>query len=191
MAGISRAERLKAVARLLQERTVSSQRELVRALEEEGIRATQATLSRDLALLGAVRSRTPSGQVIYWLPREGLEGLPQIQLERMLRDFVVEVEVSGNLVVVKTPPAGAQPVAGAIDRASLRNVLGTVAGDDTLLVVCREGKAREVARELGWKGGSRRQARRRGSEGRGPESASRREGRENGRSLRSRLLGGA
>jgi transcriptional regulator of arginine metabolism len=128
------------VARLLAENAVTSQTQLVELLAAEGVEATQATVSRDLEDLGAVRVRMPGvdGQLyaIAELPKDQVA--PLEHLRRVLGEWVVDLAASGNLVVVRTPPGSAHVVASALDRTSVDGVLGTVAGDDTVLVVAAE-----------------------------------------------------
>ena len=136
-----KAERQRRIARLLEERRVTSQNELVGLLAALGQPATQATVSRDLEELGAVKVRR-NGRVVYALPSEPAVGLPGASpgdaLRRLLAGSVGGTEASGNLVVVHTPPGHAGMVASAIDSAPVDGVAGTVAGDDTILVVCRQ-----------------------------------------------------
>jgi transcriptional regulator of arginine metabolism len=121
---------------------IGSQSELVGLLEAEGVEATQATISRDLDELGIGKQRGADGRVLYALPEP-------LGLAQLLRTFVVSVDASGNLAVVSTPPGSAGVVASAIDRAALDGVLATVQGDDTVLVVAREGTTgRAVADRL-------------------------------------------
>jgi transcriptional regulator of arginine metabolism len=128
------------VAKLLAEHAVTSQTQLVELLAAEDVDATQATVSRDLEDLGAVRVRMPGvdGQVyaIAELPKDQVA--PLDHLRRVLGEWVVDLGVTGDLVVVRTPPGSAHVVASALDRTSLDGVLGTVAGDDTLLVIATE-----------------------------------------------------
>lgn len=131
------------IIRLLQERTVASQNELVTLLRAAGYPVTQATISRDLEELGAVKVRR-DGRVVYSLPPGGDPAPAGVALRRALSESVVAIESTGNLVVVKTPPGHAQMVAAAIDRGPIEGVVGTVAGDDTILVVCRMGVQAEV-----------------------------------------------
>ena len=136
------------IVQLLRERPVPSQRELARLLAAHGVRTTQATLSRDLEDLGAVKVRGSLGGMVYAIS-ESPGPPPRARLERMLAEFVLEVDHSGNLVVMKTPPGAAHAVGSALDAAALDQVLGTVAGDDTILVIAREGIAgRRLASEL-------------------------------------------
>ena len=136
-----KAERQRRIARLLEERRVTSQNELVGLLAALGQPATQATVSRDLEELGAVKVRR-NGRVVYALPSESAVGPPGASpgdaLRRLLAGSVGGTEASGNLVVVHTPPGHAGMVASAIDRARVEGVSGTIAGDDTILVVCRQ-----------------------------------------------------
>jgi transcriptional regulator of arginine metabolism len=148
---MAKPQRQHRVARILEQEAVTSQAQLVERLAAEGVLATQATVSRDLEDLGAVKVRVPGGETVYAIPDHAKDRIaPEEHLSRVLGDWVVEVAYSANLVVVRTPPGSAHVVGSAIDRAGLPGILGTVAGDDTLLVVASErtGGA-EVARRLG------------------------------------------
>ena len=117
---------------------MSSQHELVVLLAEEGHRVTQATVSRDLDALGAVKHRAGDEQARYSIPADAAAGRPGAATRRLaeaIAGFVEAIVASGNLVVMRTPPGAAHLVAGAIDHAGVAGVIGTVAGDDTLLVV--------------------------------------------------------
>ncbi len=117
---------------------MQSQDHLVELLTAEGVVTTQATASRDLDDLGAVKVPTGGGSV-YAIPELPSEQVaPHDHLRRVLGEWVVAVGNSGNLVVVNTPPGSAHVVGSAIDRSTVDGVLGTVAGDDTLLVVATE-----------------------------------------------------
>ncbi|CAA9430575.1 MAG: Arginine pathway regulatory protein ArgR, repressor of arg regulon [uncultured Quadrisphaera sp.] len=141
----TRAARHARIAELLERRPVRSQGELARALADEGVEVTQATLSRDLLELGATKVHTPQGR-LYALPAEGGDrspvaggaGLRDARLVRLAEELVVTAEASANLVVLRTPPGAAQFLASAIDRAVLPEVLGCVAGDDTVVLVTRD-----------------------------------------------------
>jgi transcriptional regulator of arginine metabolism len=135
----TKVSRQAAIARIIGQQAVSSQPLLVDLLAAEGIVATQATVSRDLEDLGAVKVRVPGGETVYALPElEPQRVAPHEQLRRVMGEWVAEVRVSANLVVVRTPPGCAHVVASALDRSGLPGVLGTVAGDDTMLVVADE-----------------------------------------------------
>ena len=139
MSTLGKPQRQHRILRILEEQPVASQGQLVQLLEAEGVVATQATVSRDLEELGAVKVRIPGGTMAYAIPDYTRDRAPSHDhLKRLMGDFVVEVAHSGNLVVLRTPPGSAHVVASAIDRGSLHDVLGTVAGDDTVLVVCKE-----------------------------------------------------
>ena len=125
------------IRRLIVERAVESQDQLVRLLARKGHRVTQATVSRDLAAVGVAKEATPGGGERYTLTDAGGAATPNGRLRHMLREFVVEIGHSRNMVVLKTPPGSAQAVASTLDRESPPAVLGTVAGDDTILVVTR------------------------------------------------------
>ena len=131
-------------------RHVTRQNDLVQQLVEDGFEVTQATVSRDLAEMGAVKKRSSDGLFGYTLPEAPvpLEGSNEI-VASVLAQFAHSITSTGNLVVIKTPPGAAQVVAGAVDQAAVGGVLGTVAGDDTLLVVVDEQVGGwRVAKEL-------------------------------------------
>jgi transcriptional regulator of arginine metabolism len=130
------AGRRRLIRKLLTEGQITSQSQLVELLEEEGYPVTQATVSRDLDALGALKIRDDNGAVRYSLT-PGTEQLSdaEIRLRRAVNDFVEEIAVSDNLVVLHTPPGAAHLVAGAVDRALVDGVLGTIAGDDTIVIV--------------------------------------------------------
>jgi len=150
MSTLGKPQRQHRILRLLEEQPVSSQAQLVQMLESEGIVATQATVSRDLEEIGAVKVRIPGGAMVYAVPDFTRERVPgDDHLKRLMGEFVVEVAHSANIVVLRTPPGSAHVVGSALDRASLADVLGTLAGDDTVLVVCTEGAGgAAVAAEL-------------------------------------------
>ncbi|HEX4866628.1 MAG TPA: arginine repressor [Acidimicrobiales bacterium] len=148
---LAKPQRQHRIARLLAERAVTSQAHLVELLAADGVQATQATVSRDLEDLGAIKVRIAGGESVYAIPELPAEQrAPEDHLRRVFGDWVVEVAHSGNLVVLRTPPGSAHVVGSALDRSGLPDVLGTVAGDDTLIVVVAEevgGAA--MARQLG------------------------------------------
>lgn len=128
------------VAKLLSQHAVASQEQVVALLADEGVTATQATVSRDLDDLGAIKVRAGAGETVYAIPELPKDQrAPEDHLRRTLGDWVVEVASSGNLVVLRTPPGTANVVGSALDRSGMPEVIGTVAGDDTLLVVVAEG----------------------------------------------------
>jgi transcriptional regulator of arginine metabolism len=137
-------ERREAVARILRSRSVGTQQELLEALRRAGFRATQATLSRDLARLGARRASRPGGS-FYELPEAG----PADELAA-LRGLVSAVTANGSLVVIRTHPGSAPAIARAIDLARVPEVLGTIAGDDTVFVAPADRvRPRRLAARLG------------------------------------------
>ena len=118
---------------------MTSQPQLLDLLAVEGIAATQATVSRDLEDLGAVKVRVPGGDTVYAIPEfEPNRIAPQDQLRRVMGEWVAEVRHAHHNVVIRTPPGCAHVVASALDRSGIAGVLGTVAGDDTLLVIADE-----------------------------------------------------
>ncbi len=135
-----RARRHARIAALLATRTVTSQAELRRLLADEGVEVTQPTLSKDLVELRAVRVRQADGAAAYAIPDEGVFDHPGAwaRLGRLCTELLVSAEASANLVVARTPPGAAQYLASALDKAAWTEVLGCVAGDDTVLVVTRD-----------------------------------------------------
>jgi transcriptional regulator of arginine metabolism len=139
----TRAGRQARIVELVTQRAVRSQSELATLLAAEGIEVTQATLSRDLDELGAVKLRgVDGGAPVYVIPEDGSPVRAvaggTARLARVLTELLVSADASANLAVLRTPPGAAHFVAGALDRAALVDVVGTVAGDDTILVVARE-----------------------------------------------------
>lgn len=143
MIAVSRVSRQARIVALLALTPVRSHKELATLLLSEGIEATQATLSRDLDELGAVKLRgVDGGAGVYVVPEDGspVRGVQggTDRLARMLSELLVSTDFSGNLAVLRTPPGAAQFLASALDRAALQDVVGTIAGDDTIMVVARE-----------------------------------------------------
>jgi transcriptional regulator of arginine metabolism len=136
---MTKNQRQHRVSKLLENHAVGSQAHLVELLRRDGIEATQTTVSRDLEELGAVKVRLPGGDTAYALPELPSRQLaPSEHLRRVLGEWAVEVAASGNLVVLRTPPGCAHVVGSALDRSGLPGVIGTVAGDDTVLVIVTE-----------------------------------------------------
>jgi transcriptional regulator of arginine metabolism len=133
---LGKTQRQHLVARLIESQAIANQQALVDQLAAEGVIATQATVSRDLEDLGAIKVRMPGGESAYAIPALPKEQrAPEDHLRRVFGDWVVEVATSDNLVVIRTPPGSAHVVASALDRSGLAGILGTVAGDDTILIV--------------------------------------------------------
>jgi transcriptional regulator of arginine metabolism len=188
---LTKTARQAQIAGILTQTRVRSQEDLAERLAERGVRVTQATLSRDLDELGAVRLRGPDGALVYALPDEpggpgsrpgglpgGLSTLlsgeggaaapqagtragaragdssaadrdPSGRLARIAAEFLLSAEASANLVVLRTPAGAAQFLASSVDHAAWFSILGTVAGDDTVLVITREPDGgSDVARAL-------------------------------------------
>jgi transcriptional regulator of arginine metabolism len=145
-----KAARQAALSALLRTRSMTGQAALQEALHAQGFDATQATVSRDLDELGAVKVRGDDGRLVYALPEPlAADGVDDAELRQVLALSLSAIVPSGNLVVVRTPPGHANLLASTLDRAGLPGLAGTVAGDDTVLLVCTErtpGKA--IARQL-------------------------------------------
>jgi transcriptional regulator of arginine metabolism len=145
----TKAARHALITTLLSRHPVHSQTELAGQLAEAGVSVTQATLSRDLVELRAVKIRTAGGALAYAIPAEGGDRSPQpapdaeylaARLARLCAELLVTADASGNLVVLRTPAGAAQFLASAIDHSVLPGVMGTIAGDDTVLVIARDDR---------------------------------------------------
>lgn len=135
------------IVELVGQHEVHSQGELAVLLAENGVRVTQATLSRDLVELDAVKVRASSGALVYAVPGEGGDRRPtapvdsqaaRARLARLCGELLVAADASANLVVLRTPPGAAQFLASAVDKADYADILGTIAGDDTVLLIGRD-----------------------------------------------------
>jgi len=132
-----REERLKAIKRAIAHHGIASQESLLTLLTADGYEVTQATLSRDLKALRVGKVSAPDGSYVYALPEES-----DRSRDELIRDFqrgYLSMESSGSLVVLKTLPGHAQATAWALDNLDLGGILGTVAGDDTILIILRQG----------------------------------------------------
>jgi transcriptional regulator of arginine metabolism len=143
----TKAARHALIRDVLEHHAVPSQARLAELLGDAGVRVTQATLSRDLDEVGATKVAGPDGALVYAVPGEGGDGSPvgavaegtaAARLARVASEVLVSADHSANLVVLRTPPGAAQFLASAIDHSVLPSVLGTVAGDDTVLLVTRD-----------------------------------------------------
>ncbi|MFZ2502167.1 MAG: arginine repressor [Nocardioides sp.] len=146
---LTKAARHQLIVSLITHHEVRSQGDLADLLSDRGVHVTQATLSRDLLELDAVKVRSKVGGLVYAVPSEGGDRSPTSgetnasvhRLARICAELLVSAESSGNIVILRTPPGAAQFLASALDRAELDDVLGTIAGDDTVMVVAAEPAA--------------------------------------------------
>jgi transcriptional regulator of arginine metabolism len=135
---MSKFDRQGAILRLVQQQSLATQEEVAEALRSQGFDAVQTTVSRDIAQLGLVKVRDTDGRLVYALP--GAADLDRLsELTSALRRWAVSLEPSDNILVITTPPGHANALARAIDGARLPDVIGTVAGDDTIMIVTRQG----------------------------------------------------
>jgi transcriptional regulator of arginine metabolism len=144
---MNRAQRERLILEIVSARRVQTQQELVRALQERGLRVTQATVSRDVKRLGLVKVPDAQGRYRYAPPQELRESAAPGAREKLVaafREFVTGVDWGEGLVLVKTLAGRANAVAAAIDEARMPEVAGTVAGDDTILVVVRRAESRDA-----------------------------------------------
>jgi transcriptional regulator of arginine metabolism len=143
-----KTRRLTAIRQIVEREPVHSQEELRRRLQTMGFDVTQATLSRDIKEIGLVK-RAADGAYQPAGTNHGAPSSPAaaaVALSRALGEFLLSVDVSQQLLVLKTGPGQAQLLALAIDRAQLSDVLGTIAGDDTILIICRDPRCAQSAR---------------------------------------------
>lgn len=141
---MTKAARQGLLLEIVRGRSIRTQEDLAAALARQGIEASQVTLSRDLRELGVVK--TPEG---YREPETIVAPTPEESLQRVLRTFVVSIQPAGNLVVVRTNAGAAGPVALALDRSGRDEIVGTIAGDDTIFVATEStGAAKGLARSL-------------------------------------------
>ncbi len=151
------ARRAQAIA-LIKAGLIHSQSDLVTQLKKAGFAVTQATASRDLEEIGAVRGRSASGESIYKISKSDDESISRTM--PVPSDLIISVEASGNLAVVRTPPGGAQLLASSLDHSGISEIIGTIAGDDTVLVVSRKATGgAQLAKELLAYGGIKRSGR--------------------------------
>jgi transcriptional regulator of arginine metabolism len=140
------ARRAKAIS-LIESGAVHSQSDLVTLLKKSGYAVTQATASRDLEEIGAVRARSKSGESIYQIPGSTDEALARVS--PMPSKLILSVDHSANLAVIHTPPGAAQFLASSLDHADLTGVIGTIAGDDTIILVSKKAAGgAQLAKEL-------------------------------------------
>lgn len=138
MSALSKGQRQRMIADWLRAHRVGSQEEVVARLSFAGVTATQATVSRDLDDLGAVKVRR-DGTIRYVMPDEVEPGYAAAKLDRLLAEWVDAILPAGNLLVLKTPPGSANLVANALDNAGVADIAGTIAGDDTIFVALANG----------------------------------------------------
>jgi transcriptional regulator of arginine metabolism len=143
---LTKTARQAKIISLLEQQQVRSQAELAELLAADGVQVNQGTLSRDLVEVGAVRVRGHGGHLVYAVPADGGDRTPHVgefatfegRLAKVCSEVMVSAEASANLVVLRTPPGAAQYFASAIDRVGWDAILGTIAGDDTILLITRE-----------------------------------------------------
>lgn len=160
---LKKTSRLVLIKQLISKHEISNQEDLVRLLSERGVKATQATVSRDLKQLNVAKGFTPSGHTCYVLPNEVFYRRPKAELSdevdarpsmdsvsSMLASRILSIDFSFNLAVIRTKPGYAGSVAYDIDEKNWSGILGSVAGDDTVLLILAEGVGRDmVVKELG------------------------------------------
>src|SRR5215213_10657677 len=154
-AALTKTARHAKIITLLEQHEVHSQNELAELLADDGVQVNQGTLSRDLVEIGALRIRGSDGHLVYAVPSEGGDRTPHVgefanfegRLARLCAEVLVSAEASATLVVLRTPPGAAQYFASAIDRVGSKAILGTIAGDDTILLITRSPSGGESIAE--------------------------------------------
>lgn len=143
---MNRRERQHAILELVRERALSTQAEVAAALREEGFDVVQTTVSRDIADLGLVKVRAPSGRLVY-APQGTTDADKLHALAAAMRRYALATEVAGNLVIVQTPSGYANALGQALDEANHPGIAGTLAGDNTIFVAARDGVPAHALRD--------------------------------------------
>jgi len=130
-------QRQKKIREIISQKQIQTQTELAAALRSAGFKVTQATVSRDIKELGLIKAPAEKNTVRYTLPGTFAPAQSDNRLKRLFKDSVISVDYSENLIVIKTLPGEAQGVASAVDRAGWPEIIGTVAGDDTILAIVK------------------------------------------------------
>lgn len=139
MAEVSRSARLSLLRGLLEQGRYASQQELSHALEEDGVKVSQSTLSKDLLALGAMRRRADDGSLVYALSDDAEpQGAALAKLARLCSEMLQTIRTTGNQIVLHTPPGAAQYFAATLDGVRMPGAIGTIAGDDTVLVIATD-----------------------------------------------------
>jgi len=139
--------RLEALRLIISSQQLGSQDELLSALQKEGFKLTQATLSRDLKQLKVAKAASMSGNYVYVLPNDTMYkriSTPKAAMEMLQTSGFLSINFSGNIGVIKTRPGYASSIAYNIDNAAITDILGTIAGDDTILIVIKQGVEEET-----------------------------------------------
>jgi transcriptional regulator of arginine metabolism len=145
--GVQKRFRQGQILKLLAGQAVASQDELRRRLRSAGMRVTQATLSRDLRELRLVKTAEGYRSLSAAAAAVAQETSPLPALQRALKDFLLDIRPAQHMLVLKTPPSGAQPLAAAVDGEGWKEVAGTLAGDDTVLIICSSRNAAQTVRK--------------------------------------------
>lgn len=143
--------RMEALKMLISSQELGSQEEVLQALAKEGYTLTQATLSRDLKQLKVAKAASMNGKYVYVLPNETMYkrvSSPQTAREMLMTTGFVSINFSGNMIVIKTRPGYASSIAYNIDNSDIPQILGTIAGDDTIFLVKKEGESEEEIKKI-------------------------------------------
>ncbi len=143
---MARAARQLKILDIIQKFDIDTQEELVERLREEGFNVTQATISRDIKDMGIIKSMAPDGRHYKYTAQNAKESSPADKFLNMFKNTVLSIKTSGNLVIVRTETSGAGPAAELIDKLNFDEVLGVIAGDNTLFVACDSSEHTELIR---------------------------------------------
>ncbi|HXL03779.1 MAG TPA: arginine repressor [Bacillota bacterium] len=133
----SKAKRHAKVLQIIREKSIETQKDLADCLQEEGFDVTQATVSRDIKELGITKVPTGSGGYRYFMPQERVHEDSSRRMRRLFQDSVISIDYSENLIIIKTLTGNAHAVAATIDETHIPEIVGTIAGDDTILVIVK------------------------------------------------------
>ena len=139
-----KGQRLLKIREIISERVIETQEELAEALRIAGFNVTQATISRDIKEMHLIKTPTTSGAYKYSLPTEPSSYQPEVKLHRLLNDVFVAIDSAENLVIMRTMPGNAHAVAVLFDALDWPEIVGTVAGDDTILIIVRSKEAADA-----------------------------------------------
>ncbi len=145
---MTKSKRHLKILEIIKNEDISTQEDLAKRLEEERIDVTQATVSRDIKKLGLIKVPSGYGGYKYALPMERTQNDIHAWLKRMFQDFVVSIDAGENLIVIKSLPGTAQGLASSIDNLGLEDILGTVAGDDTVFIAVKSSSKAEIIQQF-------------------------------------------
>ncbi len=146
---MTKSKRHLKILEMIKNEDIGTQEDLAKKLEEQGIDVTQATVSRDIKKLGLIKVPSGFGGYKYSLPMERTQNDIRAWIKKMFQDFVISIDFGENLIIIKSLPGTAQGLASSIDNIGLEDIMGTVAGDDTIFIAIKSvSKAEEIYQYL-------------------------------------------